>query len=316
MIDHTLATDDVLTYYRPNSVHVLRPGWITDYAGTTSDHYPVLSRYEFGVPPQPPTLTLTGPNGGTYTGNSQLTITWEASSNIGPLALSYSLDSGATWNAILTLPDASVGSYTWTVPNVDSTGVLLRIAKADTGWPEDISDVPLTFVAVPSPPLLFLNELLPNEPSGPLPDGGVGALTDYEFVEIYNGDTVPVDLSDWTLWDGNVTSGPRHVFAPGTVLQPGKVWVVYGGASAFPPGTPNTVAASSGRLALNNTGPETVTLRDPSGLNVSEYSYQTTEDNISFNREVDGNPSTSFLLHTLISPLSSSAGRRANGAPF
>jgi hypothetical protein len=68
MIDHTLATDDVLAHYLPGSVHVLRPGWITDYSGTTSDHYPVLSRYGFGPPPPP--LTLTGPTGGTYAGET------------------------------------------------------------------------------------------------------------------------------------------------------------------------------------------------------------------------------------------------------
>ncbi|HEX8697583.1 MAG TPA: putative Ig domain-containing protein [Myxococcaceae bacterium] len=313
LIDHTLATNEVMTHYLPNSVHVLRPAWITDFDGTTSDHYPVLSRYEFTGQAAPLTLNLTGPNGGTYAGNSTLTFTWEASPNIGYLTLSYSLDSGATWNEIITLPDATLGSYTWPVPNVSSTGVLLRIAKGDTGVPEDTSDVPLTFVAVPR---VIINEFLPNEPSGQLPDGTVGALTDYEFVELYNGDSVPVDLSGWTLWDGAATSGARHVFAPGTVLQPGKVWVVYGGASAFAPGTPNTVAASSGRLALNNSGPETLTLKQASGLTVNEYTYQFTEDNVSFNREVDADPSTDFFLHTLLSPLSSSAGRRSSGEAF
>jgi hypothetical protein len=202
------------------------------------------------------------------------------------------------------------------VPNVDSTSVLLRIYKANTGWPVSVSAVPFTLYSVPPPPLIFINEYLPNEPSGPLPDGGTGALTDYEFVELYNGDTVPVDLSQWTLWDGTTVSGPRHVFAPGTVLQAGQAWVVYGGASAFPPGTPNTVAASSGRLGLNNGGPEAVLLRDPSGALVSEHSYELTQDNVSFNRAVDADPYTNFVLHWNISPLQSSAGRRADGTPF
>jgi len=135
-------------------------------------------------------------------------------------------------------------------------------------------------------------------------------------VEIYNGDIVPVDLSGWTLWDGVLTSGARHVFAAGTVLQPGQVWVVYGGPTAFPPGTPNTVAASSGRLGLNNTGLETVTLRDAFNRNVSELAYETTQDNVSFNRTVDGSLFSGFVLHTSLSPLQSSAGRRADGNPF
>jgi hypothetical protein len=315
MIDHTLVTDEVLAHYLANSVHVLRPGWITDFDGTTSDHYPVLSYYDFAAAPEPLSITLTGPAGGTYPGNSELTFTWQASANIATVMLSYSLDAGASWNEIGTLP-ASESSYTWMVPNVGSTQVLLRVAKSDTGTPRDISDTPLTFVYVPPPPLIFINEVLPNEPSGQLPDGTTGALTDYEFVELYNGDSAPVDLSGWTLWDGNTTGGARHVFAQGTMLLPGQVWVVYGGATAFPAGTPNTVAASSGRLALNNSGGETVTLKTPSGTTVSEFSYQTTEDNVSFNRELDGNRFTSFVLHTQLSALSSSAGRRSDGTAF
>jgi len=316
LIDHTLITDDVVIHYLRNSTQVLRPSWIPDYSGTTSDHYPVLSRYAFSPPTEPRSLSLTGPNGGTYPGYSQLTITWDSSTNIGPVRLSYSLDSGASWNPITTLPDGIVGRFNWTVPNEDSTNVLLRITQADTGSPQDISDVPLTFVYVPPAPPVFINEVLPNEPSGPLPGGGTGALTDYEFVEIYNGDTVPVDLSGWTIWDGVLTSGARHVFAAGTVLQPGQVWVVYGGPTAFPPGTPNTVAASSGRLGLNNTGLETVTLRDAFNRNVSELAYETTQDNVSFNRTVDGSLFSGFVLHTSLSPLQSSAGRRADGNPF
>jgi hypothetical protein len=127
---------------------------------------------------------------------------------------------------------------------------------------------------------------------------------------------VAVDLSGWTIWDSTTSSGARHVFAPGTVLQPGKAWVVYGGASAFQPGTPNTVAASSGRLGLNNSGPESVILRDPLDSVVSDTSYETTQDNVSFNRALDGNPSSSFVLHGDISPLQSSAGRRADGLAF
>jgi hypothetical protein len=56
MIDHTLVTNEVLADYVTGSARVLRPGWIADYAGTTSDHYPVLSTYDFGPPPAAPLL--------------------------------------------------------------------------------------------------------------------------------------------------------------------------------------------------------------------------------------------------------------------
>ncbi|MDY7225008.1 putative Ig domain-containing protein [Hyalangium rubrum] len=316
MIDHTLATNEVMAHYLPQTVQVLRPTWIPDYAGTTSDHYPVVSQYDFGATPTPPTLTLTGPTGGTYSAGSPLVITWEASPGLGTLVLSYSLDFGVTWNFLTYIFEEGPGSYTWTVPNVDSTGVFLGIVPLYASWPRDTSDVPLTFVALPPPAAVFINEYLPNEPSGTLPDGGVGALTDYEFVEIVNGGTEPVDLSGWSIWDGFPDVPARHVFDAGTVLQPGKAWVVFGGPSAFTPGTPNTEAASSGRLALNNSGTEYVTLRDASGQIASESVYSSTQDNVSFNRQVDGDPSSGFVLHWDISGFWSTPGRRANGSPF
>jgi hypothetical protein len=44
-IDHTLISNELKAAYVPNSVTVLKPS-IPDYANTTSDHYPVLSRYD------------------------------------------------------------------------------------------------------------------------------------------------------------------------------------------------------------------------------------------------------------------------------
>jgi hypothetical protein len=49
MIDHTLATNEVMVDYVLNSAHVQHPA-IPDYAGTTSDHYPVFSQFDFGAP--------------------------------------------------------------------------------------------------------------------------------------------------------------------------------------------------------------------------------------------------------------------------
>jgi hypothetical protein len=217
MIDHTLASNEVMADYVANSASVLRPAWIPDFGGTTSDHYPVLSRYDFNERPSH---------------------------------------------------------------------------------------------------RVFINEYLANEPSGTLPDGGVGALVDYEFVELVNAGPQAADLSGWTLWDGNTTGGPRHVFSAGTVLQPGKAWVIYGGPTAFTPGTPNTEAASSGRLGLNNTGTDYVTLRNPAGALVNESIYSSTVDTVSYNRAVDANPDTGFVLHTDLSSLPSSAGRRVDNSPF
>lgn len=46
-IDHHLATDDLARRFVAGSAKVLRPeAWVADYALTTSDHYPVVTRYD------------------------------------------------------------------------------------------------------------------------------------------------------------------------------------------------------------------------------------------------------------------------------
>ncbi|QSQ28505.1 putative Ig domain-containing protein [Pyxidicoccus parkwayensis] len=161
----------------------------------------------------------------------------------------------------------------------------------------------------PSEPVLFLNEVLANEPSI---DGGVGD-PHYEFIEVLNVGATSADLSGWSLWDSAVM---RHVFPSGTSLAPGRAFVVYGGPRAFPAGAPNTQAASTGQLGLNNDG-DTASLRAPDGGIVDLVSYTSTVDNVSINRAPDGVPDAGFVLHNTLNPgLGSSAGRRADGGAF
>jgi endonuclease/exonuclease/phosphatase family metal-dependent hydrolase len=51
-IDHQLVTNELAANYVSSSAMVLRPA-IENYAGTTSDHYPILSRFDLGKPPAP-----------------------------------------------------------------------------------------------------------------------------------------------------------------------------------------------------------------------------------------------------------------------
>ncbi|MBZ4421375.1 putative Ig domain-containing protein [Myxococcus sp. RHSTA-1-4] len=162
---------------------------------------------------------------------------------------------------------------------------------------------------VSSPSHLFINEVLANEPS--MPDGGVD--NHYEFIEVVNAGTSSADLSGWMLWDSALL---RHVFPSGTSLAPGRAFVVYGGPRGFPAGTPDTQAASTGQLGLNNDG-DSPSLRAPDGGIVDSLSYTSTVDNVSINRMPDAAPDAGFVLHTTLNPgLGSSAGRRADGGSF
>ena len=88
----------------------------------------------------PPTVgasTLTGPNGGeAIAGGAAQQITWNAASITdpylasAPIRLESSSDAGATWSLIAdSLPNS--GSYSWSVPGIDSTNALVKLTATD-----------------------------------------------------------------------------------------------------------------------------------------------------------------------------------------
>lgn len=93
--------------------------------------------------------------------------------------------------------------------------------------------------------------------------------------------------------------------------------MVFGGASAIPPGLNNAVAASTGSLSLNNGG-DTVKLKNGK-KSVDSYTYSSSlasQDGVSMNRSPDASDAGVFVLHDTISALDSSPGTRASGAAF
>ncbi len=108
-----------------------------------------------GVPGEPPEITVTRPNGGeTFTAGTQESITWTTIAGDAPvdyIDLWYSVNSGDNWIPIDTnLPDT--GTYTWTVPNEDSSNCLIRARATDTEGRRGIDESDSTFTIVGSPP--------------------------------------------------------------------------------------------------------------------------------------------------------------------
>ena len=103
--------------------------------------------------------------------------------------------------------------------------------------------------------LVALNEILADPPpdlAGDANGDGIRDSAQDEFVEIYNAGTVSADLSGWTIQD---LTDVRHEFEEGFTLQPGELYVVFGGGT--PTGIPGrSTVASSGGLSLNNTADE------------------------------------------------------------
>jgi endonuclease/exonuclease/phosphatase family metal-dependent hydrolase len=117
MIDHHLVTDEASATFVAGSVQVYRvDSYVANYDASTSDHYPVLTRYTFGGGgTTTPAVRITAPNGGeSYTAGSSQTITW-TSAAVADVKLEYTLD-GTAWTQITASTPAAPGSYGWTVP--------------------------------------------------------------------------------------------------------------------------------------------------------------------------------------------------------
>ncbi len=99
---------------------------------------------------------------------------------------------------------------------------------------------------------IVITELLPN-PYGKDSDG--------EWIEIKNIDTETIDLNGWTIGDDkkSYTIAPPSV--PSTLLPPNQFLVLH---------------RKTTNIALNNSGAETVTLKDSLGNTVDKISYEGT----------------------------------------
>ena len=103
--------------------------------------------------------------------------------------------------------------------------------------------------------VVALNEILADPPpdlAGDANGDGIRDSAQDEFVEIHNAGTVAADLSGWTIQD---LTDVRHEFEEGFTLEPGELYVVFGGGT--PTGIPSrSTVASTGGLSLNNTADE------------------------------------------------------------
>jgi hypothetical protein len=158
------------------------------------------------------------------------------------------------------------------------------------------------------PGKLVFNEILANAP-------GTGVAG--QFIEIVNVGGLAVALTGWTL---TTNAGVRHTFGDWAAVSAGKSYVVFGSASAIPPELPSyqVAAASTGSLSFSEGG-DTITLRTLGGNIMATATYPAAlaaVDGVSMNCNPDATDTGVRVLHTDISSLQSSPGRRVNGVLF
>ncbi|MEV6594178.1 lamin tail domain-containing protein [Streptomyces acidicola] len=297
-IDHQLNTNEVMAKYVAGSAKAFQPqAYVPNYASTTSDHYPVLARYDFviggaGGGNQSPTAAFTH-------SCTDLTCSFtDGSSDADGTIASRSWNFGNGQTSTATNPTvsyASAGTYAVSLTVTDNAGATHTTTR----------NVTVTTGGGGGPANVIINEVLANEP---------GSDTAGEAVEIVNTGGTAISIAGWTLRDG---TGVRHTFAAGTTLQPGKAITVFGGASSIPGGIV-AVAASTGGLNLANSG-DSVSLRDSAGTTIQSMSYSSSlanTDGVSINRSPDLSATGAWVKHNTISSLPRSLGQHADGTVY
>jgi hypothetical protein len=123
---------------------------------------------------------------------------------------------------------------------------------------------------IPPPPNVIINEFL-ADPRTTIDANGDGAYsaTDDQFIELYNAESTPVEISFFTIV---TSSGLKHTFPINTFIYAGEVMVVFGGGTPTGFASGVTEVASTGALGLS-TSSDQITLYDRDGNVVDSYSY-------------------------------------------
>ncbi|GMU86930.1 MAG: hypothetical protein AMXMBFR48_21710 [Ignavibacteriales bacterium] len=92
----------------------------------------------FSIAPEP-AITVFDPNGGeVWSYGTSQNITW-TTENLEQVKIEFTTNNGYTWTTIID-STASTGSYSWSIPNLNSSLCRIRISDHNDGIPFDISD--------------------------------------------------------------------------------------------------------------------------------------------------------------------------------
>lgn len=224
--------------------------------------------------------------------------------------------SASTTVILSTLQDTvKEGNETVTVQILTVEGAELNGAMQKVDILIEDDDVPAAFN-------LILNEIL-YDPSNSGLDGdangdGTYAQAEDEFLEFVNISSQPIDLSGYKIFDTEnmATNTPNHLIPNGTIIQPGKAFVVFGGGTPTGSFGGATVQTSTfGDLNLNNAGDEML-LVNPDGVVVLRFDIEPLSNNP--NESYTRNPDLTgeFEQHSAQTTALYSPGTKVDGTAF
>lgn len=166
----------------------------------------------------------------------------------------------------------------------------------------------------PAVPVVILNEILADPPSGSKGDAnkdGKRSAEQDEFLELVNTSSFGADLSGWTLSD---SQSVRFTFPDGTWLRAGGAAVVFGGGKTDKLSIAGDAQLFTAKgLGLNNSGDEVrLIAADGSTIDWVAYGSEGGKDK-SLVRSADGDPKAPYVQH---SGVAYSPGTKADGTAF
>lgn len=192
-------------------------------------------------------------------------------------------------------------------------GLLLTACKTD--------DIMLSDDPIETDPLI-INEVL-YDPSNAGLDGDANGDGKYsqeqdEFIEFVNTTNKPLDLSGYEIFDatGLINNIPVHIFPSGSIVEPHKALVVFGGgipSGSF--GGAVVQTSTTGNLSLNNET-DFITVTDAAGSTVATFDIGPLSNNP--NEAFTRNPDVTggFVQHSSINSHLFSPGQKNDGSNF
>lgn len=169
---------------------------------------------------------------------------------------------------------------------------------------------------------LIFNEIL-YDPGATVADGdangdGVRDANQDEFIELINNSSTAIDLSGYKIFDASAlaSDSAKHIIPNGTILQPQKALVIFGGGT--PTGTfGNAIVqtATAGDLNLTNAG-DVITIKNASNIVVVTIDIEPWSNNPDESYTRNPDITGDFVQHASVNTKKFSPGTKATGTPF